>query len=1278
MLLVVLFADKAALCGPSGEDAPAHTNLDPAQVERICLEALEQPDRHAALRSLRDALPAIKSELAGIRNEGFLATHELLMGARRRADWEDAGRRAARALNHRGHDLLRSLGFRIEPCDRVTSILRTQDRKIAVAVLLNRDESPELQAQRFSDHSPVGYALAVADRENLPYVVVQHEAKIRLYPTHVGVGVGRRGRSETYAECHTGLLNSKDLPLLWLLFSAEALLEGGSLQQLIEASGRFSGDLAERLRDRVYQSVIPKLAEGIAAARGLKRPSAEHLRVTYEMAMTVLFRLLFIAYAEDKDLLPYRWNGLYQRRSLKTKAQEILELFQSGTDFAEGDSLWMEVGRLFQAVESGNREWSVPAYNGGLFSQDTEVSRIGGLVSEICLPNGVFGPALRDLLLVDSPEGLGPVDFRSLGVGEFGTIYEGLLESELSVAETDLTTETKTEKGTKREFYRPCKKGEEPLIAKGLIYLHNASGARKSTGSYFTKPFAVEHLLERALEPALDDHLTRLDKVSDDEAGEQFFDFRVADIAMGSGHFLVAAIDHIERRLSDYLTRRSLPGVRTEIAALRAAAIETLGPIADQVEIDDTQLLRRLIARRCIYGVDLNPTATQLARLAIWIHTFVPGLPLSLLDHNLVCGNSLVGIGTLAEISTKIEEQSSPMFPVDAEYLLGEARTHLQRLGRIADANPADLKRARQAWDAALKVIAPTAALCDIVAARRLKSESLPFDATDWGEVKRDIVNSKHHRQAQKTLEGLAALHFPIAFPEVFLRARPGFDVIIGNPPWQEATLEEDAFWARHVPGLRGLSQREQEAAKTKLRKDRSDLYAQYERELAAAESLRHALTAGAFPGMGTGDPDLYKAFCWRFWHLSAQDGGRIGVVLPRSALAAKGSTEFRVELFEHADNMDVTTLLNNRQWFFEDVHPQYTIGLVAFEKQKSKRTPVALRGPYPSYQRYTDGIVKEPAVFYGKEIKEWNDTASLPLLPTEESVEVFAQLRKSPRLDFDDGKSWRARPHTELHATNEKKCMDLKSDKCPRGFWPVCKGESFDIWNPDSGTYYAWADPDVVIPYLQAKRMHGGKLKSSPFSEFDPAWVRDPKTLPCLHARIAFRDVTNRTNRRTVIAALLPPKVFVTNKGPYLLWPRGSAKDQAFLVGILSSIPTDWYARRFVEISLNFFVFNPIPVPRPDEGDTLQRRAIALSGRLACPDERFAAWAKGVGVKAGPLEPDEKEDKIHELDAVVAHLYGLTEKHLIHIFETFHEGWNYEERLRATLQHFRKWRDRP
>jgi hypothetical protein len=139
-------------------------------------------------------------------------------------------------------------------------------------------------------------------------------------------------------------------------------------------------------------------------------------------------------------------------------------------------------------------------------------------------------------------------------------------------------------------------------------------------------------------------------------------------------------------------------------------------------------------------------------------------------------------------------------------------------------------------------------------------------------------------------------------------------------------------------------------------------------------------------------------------------------------------------------------------------------------------------------------------------------------------------------------------------------------------------------------------------------------------------------------------------------------------------MFPRGDEKDEAFLLGILSSIPLDWYARRFVETHVNYFVFNPFPIPRPERSNPLWQRVVELSGTLASPDDRYAEWAEAVGVSYGLLEPEDKQNKIYELDAVVAHLYDLSEPQLVHIFETFHKGWGYENHLSEVLKYFHAW----
>ncbi|MBX9701183.1 MAG: hypothetical protein K2X74_17230, partial [Acetobacteraceae bacterium] len=671
LIVAALHGAEATLCGPAGDD-PRIFPMQAAQAERICRRALEEPDRNAALRYLQDALPAALTDtrLPGFRNEGLLTDHVL-----RHHDGipgvEEARRRGEAALRAQPQDadLLRALGFGIERLDELTSVLRAEDQKRAVAVLLRAGEVEESPNQRFRHASPIAWALQRADREGLPWVVMVQRDRVRLYPREPGIGVGRRGRSDTWIEVRTDLMRQDQAALLWLVFSAPALAAEGSVERLLADSKRFAAELADRLRDRIYDRVVPLLAAGIAEARAIARPTVDDLRLTYAMALTVLFRLLFLAYAEDRDLLPHAGNASYRDRALKTRAQRM---HAEGAMPGPGAAAWAEVALLFDAVRDGNPAWGVPAYGGRLFETDPDVSPAGAALAGIALPDRVFVPALEALLL-DTTRDLGapsagPVDFRSLRVREFGTIYEGLLESELAVAETDLALRRQG----KQEVYVPARPGEAVAIRVGATYLHDRSGARKSSGSYFTPGFAVDHLLDAALAPALAAHRARIAALEDDaEAAAAFFDIRIADIAMGSGHFLVAAMDRVEQALAAMLVQRPLPGVEAELAALRAAATGALGPLAETLRIDRDALLRRQIALRCLYGVDLNPLAVDLARLSLWVHSFVPGLPLALLDEHLVQGNALVGVATVRELEETFAATGMALFPVDAKALLG-------------------------------------------------------------------------------------------------------------------------------------------------------------------------------------------------------------------------------------------------------------------------------------------------------------------------------------------------------------------------------------------------------------------------------------------------------------------------------------------------------------------------------------------------------------------------------------------------------------------------------
>lgn len=1017
-------------------------------------------------------------------------------------------------------------------------------------------------------------------------------------------------------------------------------------------------DAGERLRERVHAEVVPRLAAALTRARDLEEPGRDTLDETYRTTLVLVYRLWFLVYAEANGILSLPSETGEDADSFDRLARELAE--RPAFD-ADSTALWDRVERLTRRVHDGDASAGLPAYGGRLLSPDGPPATGSATLSTVDLTDDAFGQALAALLLEAGPDGQPrPVDFRDVDVREFGRCYEELLDADLSVADRPLTTERRD--GTER--YAPAEEGDDVVVAAGEVYLHGQSGERKAAGAYYTEGPFVDHVLDHSLAPALDDHLDRIDHlretVGEDAAAAALFEFRVADVAMGTGHFLLEAVDRIERAFHDYLAASPLPGVEADLETGRERA-ESAFPDSAAPDVERRDLLRRQVARRCVYGVDRDDLATTLARLSLWVHTFVPGLPLTAFEHTVRTGDSLAGVGRLDEVAGTLDSVSSEMDGAPVSAGTGEGselagiREDVAELGTFVDSAASSSRPAPEIRRTVDTRLTPIRERFDALAAARAD-----------GEGEADPV------------------HFPLAFPEVFAD-EGGFDVVVGNPPWEEPVLEADEFWTRYVPGFQGLAQGDQERLKADLRAERPDLAAAYKRERATQARRRRVLRNGPYPGMGTGDPDTYKAFAWRCWDL-LDDGGSLGLVLPRSALVAAGSERFRRTVLDDGTVTDVTLLRNRGGWVFDAVAEQYTVALLAVEKRPpGPAATLPLRGPFPDPERYAAGRERGPYRFDLDRARNWTGTASFPMLPADpRSVAAFERLTDHPPLGRDEAGEWRARPNTELHATNDRTADDGTTvmtfpDDPPAGYWPVFTGASFTHWTPDTGERFAWSDPAVVLDYLQTQRENSYRYAGtrSAFAEMPESWVHDPATLPCRTPRIAFRDIARSSDSRTIIPALVPPETLLTNKAPYFLWPRGDERDEAYLLGVMSAIPFDWYARRFVEIGVNYHLLNAIPVPRPDRDSALRARVVELAGRLAAVDDRYREWADAVGVDCGSVEADRRRAHVHELDAVVAHLYGLDREHVTVVFETFHEDRAMPERLGCVLEWYEVWGER-
>lgn len=1258
VVLVIETTSGAIVFGPNNASAPLGP-LPIDQSQRVIQAALDEPTVIAARARLAGLVQSIDSTaMPGVKNSGLFANHELRVGVPARADWQAACERAVAMLSYKGVQLIEKLGYRVGRAGAHAMVLSGKGpHPQAIAVMLDEREAFDADSPRFAV-SPVAYGLRMAEQQGVPWLIMLRGTQLRLYPARIEFGVGRKGLAETFFEVDLPQLTRDNAGYVDLIFSAAALDENGTAYEILRSSAQYAVELGERLRDKVYEEIIPDLALAIADAL-IERDyemDAEGLDLAYQLTLRVFFRMLFQVYAEDRKLLPYGENTKYDRNAIKTMAKDFVENPDQVFD-EDSTALWDDLAQVWNVIHSGNTSWGVPPYNGGLFASEKEVNEHGYILKDIRIPDAVMGPVLKALLLDETDDGeVGQIDFRSLSVREFGTIYEGLLESSLGLAEVDLTLD---DKGT----WIPAKKEDEVYAYAGQVYFHNTSGQRKGTGSYFTPSFVVEHLLERSLDPALDAHLEKvkalLAKQDHAGAGELFFDFRVADLAMGSGHFLTSAIDHIEQRMAAFLAEggNAIPGVTAELQKLERAAIEALGP--DAPEPERSSLLRRQIARRCIYGLDINPIAVELARVSIWIHTFVRGLPMSSLDHNLVCANSLTGIGSVEEALDVLvpgRKGQMTLFDQPVEDALESARTVLVDASLLAESTKEESRVASRASRKALKEAETAKLLFDAAVLTRIGRGDLVA-----GTTPKIIAELARSETAQLELAPLKPAHMPVLFPEVFLRENAGFDVLLGNPPWEKLKVEEHQWWGLRYPGLRGLAMAAREKTITQLSSSRKDLFVEYQNDVLATNLMRTVIQSGPYEGIGAGDVDLYAAFAWRNWQM-IRDSGRVGIVMPRNVLTGASTQAWRRNVLNEGTFNNVVTCLNSKGWVFSEIHKQTLIALVVATRAASNDY-VGFCGPFESTEQFSNGR-NELVQIEKSEFQQWSDSLSFPLLADLKTAEIYRQLKKAPK--FRDTKNFEFRRIREVESA-DKKYFDFNLEQ-PTSDIPVLTGASIDFWNPSFAAPYAYLK-SAAIPELFNKVVRSSKKNSSAFNGLK---YEDIEDLSMYKARIAVRDVTNSVDSRTVIACLIPPGVTAIETLPTLLRRKGTASDEAYLLGVLSSMPFDWMARTAVSLHVTKEILDELPIPEPDEDDNRRLRLKKITAQLAAVDNQFALWASEVGVEIAEDRTQIDRFEVEcEIDALVASLYGLSRHQLEHIYKSFHRKTDYGERAERAIQYF-------
>ena len=791
-------------------------------------------------------------------------------------------------------------------------------------------ESPE--------ENPGGLVVSLLKEDGAKWAIVTNGKVWRLY-------CGRtHAKASNYYEIDLEETLATDDPYeafryFWLLFRLQAfaprtVLRDGRdetttfLDELLDGSEDYAKRLGDRLKDRVFDHIFPHLARGFVEHRKLQDGavadlSQEYLDQVFEGTLTLLYRLLFLLYAEARDLLPVKEAHGYFAASLKRVKQEVAEAAGGLTDEVEGrlkktyradtTALYDRLAKLFAVIDKGEKSLNVPVYNGGLFISDpdrddeTPEARNARFLLASKVPDRHLALAL-DLLARDDDEKTFKrafIDYKSLGVRQLGSIYEGLLEFHLRVAPEKMAI-CKGKKAEEVVPYREATKAKRQLLkqgrgkdapertlAKGAVYLENTRHERKATGSYYTPDYIVKYIVAHTVGPVLEEKFRAMEpklraaqkayraavkrrdgfqkeglkgddpeKVADEyrDLVNELFDVKVLDPAMGSGHFLVEAVDFITDRIIDFLNGFPWNPVTSRLGTLGETRrtvlreMEEQGITIDPNRLTDVNLLKRHVLKRCVYGVDLNPMAVELAKVSLWLHCFTLGAPLSFLDHHLKCGNSLIG-ARVDEAQEALQQAATGKKNAVQFDLLGNqfagmmlATEAMRHVGELSDVTAAQVARSRSEYRSALDALAPFKHILDIYVSQWFGNKREPvleLLRSDAGEaVARDPrflsrMKGAQHEIAERAFAEAATrrvFHWELEFPEVWYaqgrrKETPGFDAVVGNPPY----VTTGELRATDMPG-----------------------WSFYRQQYGAA-------SAGKF--------DLYLPFFERAWHLCGSRG---------------------------------------------------------------------------------------------------------------------------------------------------------------------------------------------------------------------------------------------------------------------------------------------------------------------------------------------------------------------------------------------------------------------
>ena len=1125
---------------------------------------------------------------------------------------------------------------------------------------------------------------------------------------------------EDVAEAAEPIVQERELPI-WL--------------EVIYEHARSEGSRAEaHLRDNV-RGALELLGHGLltpALRNQLSDPDT--LETYYRQLLRVVYRSIFLLFAEQRGLIPDAapqaalYRDEYSLTALRNMSEEQRFVRDTGAD------LWERLLLTFELARVGNSVLGVQPFNGNLFERDN-IYLVTGACHDLAernrrddLPNLSNDDTLRFIECLGYTDAGGVkerINYRDLKVEEIGHIYESLLDYTPRIAERDYEQDGR-------------------FIPAGTFFL-DAGTERKSTGSYYTPKELVQEVIVRALEPVL---IERFEAAGADYGAKEqaILSIKVLDPACGSAAFLIAATDTLAQELANLRWQ-----------AKGGAQGQTDPNVIKETFADEVQRAKRDVLAHCIYGVDLNDMAVELAQVALWINAASAGYPLSFLDHRVKHGNSLVG-APLNFVQLGIDPDAykgrgdadpDKLKTVRKGFTKKQLDGHRARMqGKLFDLS-VELPDLDSVEEHAAQDVRRKAELYEGFRTRdAYKKWELVADywtSAFFYPVREGVgtipsqqgLNYLMQSLESQTFEQLTGhrltyqetgiitqlkhqyrfFHYWLEFPEVFFepggdaKDGGGFDVIVGNPPWERVKLQEKEFFSTRdaeIANAANASKRKKLIAA--LETENPDLYEAFENALTEADATSNFLrVSGRYPLGGVGDVNTYQVFTENARDLTGK-AGRTGIIVP-SGIATDNTTK---DLFrDFVENQSLVSLddFENRELIFKAVGAPVRFCLLILTAPGSGPEEAQF-----SFFNSNMGHLKDPARWFTLSFEDFTrinpNTLTCPTFRTGRDAEITLKMYERAGVfidenDEENGNPWGASFMRMFDMSNDSSLFRTKEELEARGL--TLQGSRFVGVGE---TYLPLYEPKFIQIYdhrfnsyenVDASKRFAMKAPTHSVTEeqkqnfsytIEPRfWVRQAEIMSARQGNrlgFIFRGITNSTtNNRTLMIA--PLADYGSGNGSPLVTPTESSAANFCLLANLASIPLDFSARNKVGgANLNFFIFQQFPAFKPSIYSPADKKFV-VSRMLeltytawdikpfaddvwqeADEDLRelfHAQWQANAESSDGghPFTPPDWAENTHEgcplppftwneerraelraeLDALYAHLYGLTREEL-------------------------------